>query len=99
MQYKSFEQCLHHYFEFLERDLTVSVLVDFGQDLLPDFLADLGAHSQHFFDLVYGNGSAAIFVIQGKCLLKLLILEQLVSVDSGGDELTKVNLATVVDVH
>lgn len=72
--FRSFQQLLHHYFEFIKRHLTVAVLVYFGEDLEPDFLADLSSHSEHFFDLIDRDGSASVLVVEGKGLFELFVL-------------------------
>lgn len=88
----------HHGGEFLERNLSVSILVHLLDDLLDHRLFQLLSERKHLFDLVSGDGTSTVLVEHFKCSMKLVVGEQVLLVHGGHNELRVVNLTISIGV-
>lgn len=89
---------LHHYFELIELDRTVAVLVHLLDDLSPDLLLDGSAADENLLDLVGRDGATAILVEEAEGCPELLLGEQLLLIDGRHDPLAVIDVARLVHV-
>ena len=84
--------------ELVKVNHAIAVAVNFSDDLLPDAVIRVDVMSEDRSDLSGFDGTAAISVEKSKGRAHVLLVEQLILVNSGCAPLRKVNSAAIVGV-
>ena len=84
--------------EFIIVDAAIAICVDLLDNLCPDFVMLADVVAEHLRDLSGFNSAAAIFVEECKGSPHVLVVEELVLVDSGRAPFAEVDRATMVGV-
>ena len=84
--------------ELVKVNHAIAVAVNFSDDLLPDAVIRVDVMSEDRSDLSSFNGTTAISIEEGEGCAHVLLVEQLVLVNSGCAPLRKVDSAAIVGV-